>query len=53
LAAHGGERIEASYGLLDLPAVSRAEGLELLDGDRVQGIAQGWWKGLVFWPFTF
>jgi hypothetical protein len=27
--------------LLDLPAVSHAKGLELLDGDRVQGIAQG------------
>jgi hypothetical protein len=41
LAAHWGEGIEASDGLLDLPVVNRAKGLELLDGDRVQGIAQG------------
>ena len=41
LAAYGGEAVEASDGLLDLPAVSHAKGLELLDGDRVQGIAQG------------
>ena len=41
LAAHGGEAVEASDGLLDLPPVSRAKGLELLDGDRAQGITQG------------